>query len=116
MIPDQDSDGVKDFAQIIPACTVVSAEIDVDIRHVWRGDIVVTLTSPAGTLVVLKLFVDEDELDDVVGTYPTTLVPAQPLTALAGEEGMGSWTLSVSDQDLNDVGTFETWAIRLMCQ
>jgi subtilisin-like proprotein convertase family protein len=115
-IPDQDSDGVKDIAQIIPACTIVSAEVDVDIRHVWRGDIVVHLTSPAGTLVVLKVYVDEDPLDDVVGTYPTTLMPEQPLTALAGEEGMGAWTITVSDQDLDDIGTFETWGLRLLCQ
>jgi subtilisin-like proprotein convertase family protein len=113
-IPDATDAGVTDSAPIDRACSVASVEVDVAIEHSFRGDVFVELISPAQTLVRLKETTD-DSSPDVIGTFPTTLMPMQPLDTFAGEEGMGAWLLRVGDRDVGDVGTLESWTLRLGC-
>jgi subtilisin-like proprotein convertase family protein len=114
-LPDDSVVGVTDIAQIEQPCTIDSTEVDVEIRHQYRGDIFAHLTSPSGTILVLKNATDDDESLDLVGTFPTTLMPFQPLSFFDGEDGMGGWTLKVGDLGTGDTGTFEAWTIRLGC-
>ena len=114
-IPDDSDVGVTDIAGIDRSCTIASAELDIVVRHPFRGDLFIELTSPGGTLRILQRIDDNDDNANLVGTYPTTLVPVQPLDSLAGEEGNGIWTLKVSDLGEGDVGTLESWTIRLGC-
>jgi subtilisin-like proprotein convertase family protein len=114
-IPDGSDIGVTDTADIDEPCTIDSVAIDVEIRHPWRGDVSVSVVSAAGTEIVLKNYVDEDGADDVIGTFPDTLLPVQSLDGLAGEQGMGQWVLKVSDLDTDDIGTLEAWAVHLDC-
>lgn len=89
--------------------------IPVDISHSWRGDLILDLTSPSGTTVRLKTAnVSGDEADDVVGTYPTDLAPAESLTAFAGESAQGTWTLRVEDvYPAEDNGAVNSWGIAI---
>ena len=113
-IPDDDDVGVTDIAQIDRSCTIDSAELDIEIRHTFRGDVFAELSSPGGTLLILKR-VDDDDNADLVGTFPTTIMPVQPLDNFAGEQGMGPWTLNVGDLGEEDIGSLESWTIRLAC-
>lgn len=114
-IPDDTADGIIDIAQIERSCTIDSIEIDIEIRHQFRGDVFLELTSADGTLLILKNTEDNDEAMDVVGTFPTTLEPLQPLDAFAGEQGQGAWKLEAGDLGEGDTGTLEAWTIRLFC-
>lgn len=89
--------------------------VAVDISHSWRGDLILDLTSPAGTTVRLKTDnVSGDNADDVVGTYPTSLVPAESLSAFAGENAQGTWTLRVEDvYPSDDDGVINSWGVAI---
>ncbi|MFD7655818.1 S8 family serine peptidase [Actinosynnema sp. NPDC059797] len=77
-------------------------KVDVDIRHTWRGDLVVDLLAPDGTAYPLKPRDDNDSADDVIATY-TVDASAEPAN--------GTWRLRVRDAVRNDVGTINSWGL-----
>jgi subtilisin-like proprotein convertase family protein len=83
-----------------------------DITHTYIGDLLVQLTSPTGTTVILHNRTGTYE-DDILGWYPTVLTPAQSLDAFLGEEMAGDWTLLVSDHASWDTGTVNEWCLEL---
>ena len=111
--------------------------VGLSITHPWIGDLRVTLTSPGGTTVVLIDQVcnlppgaanfSNIELTDYDGFQPIGSVcppaangryrPSNPLSAFQGEAANGTWTLTVSDLQLFNTGTLESWGIRffLVC-
>jgi subtilisin-like proprotein convertase family protein len=115
-IPDASDQGISDEVEFADACAIIDITVDIDISHPWRGDLDISLTSPEGTEVYLQDDVDFDDEDDVIGTYPTTITPAQSLDAFLGENGAGAWTLWVADRDDQDRGTLRGWAVHLWCQ
>lgn len=128
-----------------PVGTGYVHDLDVEVRlpHTWAADLVVSLTSPSGTTVVLTsenggsfddvfaqtVFDDDAEPDAVLpyvgspdlvtdnvyvnGQNEPLLVPEGALAAFDGELADGTWTLTVEDDSLNDTGTLETWAMTL---
>ena len=48
-IPDNSAQGVSDTVTINDGLKIEHVEVYVDIDHVYRGDLVITLTSPSGT-------------------------------------------------------------------
>ena len=90
--------------------------MDVDIAHPFRGDLELRLTSPAGTQVLLKAADDEDDADDVAGTFPDDLAPVESLDAFLGEQAAGTWSLTVADLYLSDSGTLDGWGVYLFCE
>jgi subtilisin-like proprotein convertase family protein len=92
--------------------TLTGVRVPVDIRHTYIGDLVVELTSPSSTSVVLH---DRSggPRSDIVGTYGDDLTPAQPLSVLVGEPSDGTWRLTVNDQASGDQGTLESWRLEL---
>ncbi|MEK7866158.1 MAG: proprotein convertase P-domain-containing protein [Planctomycetota bacterium] len=82
------------------------------IRHTYVGDLVVSLRSPGGTTVTLHNRTGADG-DDIVGWYDTTLSPAQALSAFNGQSSAGTWTLTMADQEAQDVGTLDLWKIEI---
>ncbi len=114
-----------------PGTTVVDLDFDLAINHTYVGDLVATLTSPAGTTVTLmdrpgvpaSTFgcsgnnISGLTLDDAAGTsietqcagaVPTisgTHQPTGSLSAFNGELVSGTWTLSVTDNAGQDLGT-----------
>jgi len=107
------------------------------LAHTYVGDLVVSLTSPAGTTVTLmnrpgsgtdgargEDFVDLVLADDAatpidaiphdspVGGYTGRFRPDQPLSAFDGEPRQGAWTLTVADAYASeDSGTLYDWGI-----
>ena len=56
------------------AGTISEVEVFVDITHTYQGDLIVTLTSPAGTDVILHSRTGSPT-DDLYGWYPADLAP-----------------------------------------
>ena len=78
-----------------------STEVTVNIRHTWRGDLVVDLIAPSGTVYRL--------LDRVGGSADNV---NQTFTLNASSSpANGTWTLRVRDTAAQDVGSIDSWTI-----
>ena len=76
----------------------------VDITHTWIGDLIVTLTSPSGTVATLHNRAGGNA-DDINETFNSS--------AFNGEVATGDWTLTVSDNVGSDTGTLNVWALNI---
>ncbi|KOV33074.1 peptidase M4 [Streptomyces sp. XY431] len=76
--------------------------VGVDIKHTWRGDLVVDLVGPDGTVYPLKKSSLGDSADNVIETY-TVDASAQ----LAN----GTWRLRVQDVYRSDSGRIDGWKL-----
>ncbi|NKY16054.1 S8 family peptidase [Streptomyces somaliensis] len=75
-------------------------KVGVDIKHPYRGDLVVSLVAPDGTAYLLEDFPNSDGGDDVVKTYTVNA---------SSETASGTWKLRVRDIALRDTGRIDTW-------
>ena len=77
-IPDE-GDFVSDSITINGNYPTVSEdfEVEINVDHSWIGDLEIVLVSPEGIEVILHNKTGGDS-NDIVGTYPTTLSPAEP--------------------------------------
>jgi len=92
---------------------VISAvEVYLDITHTFIGDLIVTLSSPCQTTVVLHNR-SGGSTDDIVGWYPDQISPDGDLESFIGLNMAGEWTLEVSDNAGGDVGTINEWCLRI---
>jgi cysteine-rich repeat protein len=96
------------------ACMISALTVDVDISHTYIGDLTVTLTSPAGTPVILHNRTGTSGVD-IVGNYPGTLSPSGLLSDFSGEVAAGTWSLSIADGASGDTGTLNTWGLHITC-
>ena len=83
---------------------LTSLSVSVDIEHTYRGDLVVALTSPAGTQVTLHNK-QGGSADNIKETYSGVF------GTMLGSQVSGNWTLSVGDYYEGDVGVLESWSI-----
>jgi subtilisin family serine protease len=83
-----------------PSATAVA----VDIRHTYRGDLVVTLVAPDGSTYLLKSASGSDSADNVIATYTVNL---------SSEAKNGTWNLRVQDTYSADTGYINSWSITL---
>ncbi|MCP3933745.1 MAG: hypothetical protein GY708_00080 [Actinomycetia bacterium] len=95
---------------IVSGPVVGTIEVTVDISHTYIGDLIVTLTSPSATEVVLHNQ-SGGSSDDIVGTYGVNLTAAGSLAAFAGETSAGTWTLEISDEAGGDTGNLNAWSL-----
>ena len=110
-----DNTEIQDVVTIDTEGVIAAVEVDMDITHTYQGDLILTLVSPAGTSVVLHNRTGGGT-DNIYGTYPETLTPADDLTAFGGEDMEGDWTLTISDNAGGDTGTLNAWCVRVMYQ
>ncbi|MGW7073948.1 M28 family metallopeptidase [Streptomyces sp. NPDC054866] len=75
---------------------------DVDIRHTWRGDVVVDLLAPDGTAYRLKNSSGNDSADNVIATYTVNA---------SSEPANGAWKLRVQDVAAQDTGYINSWKL-----
>ncbi|MFF0885400.1 S8 family serine peptidase [Streptomyces sp. NPDC003456] len=75
-------------------------KVGVDIEHTYRGDLVVSLVAPDGTVYLLEDFADGDSGDDVVKTYTVDA---------SSETASGTWKLRVRDIATRDTGRVDAW-------
>ena len=77
--------------------------LDLDISHTYRGDLTITVTSPAGTSVAIATNAPASG-NDVQRAGLT-------LDEFAGESPEGVWTLTVLDGAGGDTGTLNAWGL-----
>ncbi|MFD3657977.1 S8 family serine peptidase [Streptomyces sp. NPDC058620] len=77
-------------------------KVDVDIKHTWRGDLVVDLIAPDGTVRSLKTSSSSDSADNVIATYTVDA---------SSEVANGTWKLQVRDVASGDTGYIDTWSL-----
>ena len=81
-----------------------ATQVAVDIRHTYRGDLVVNLLAPDGSSYLLKNSSSSDSADNVIATYTVNL---------SSETKNGTWRLQVRDVYAADTGYINTWSITL---
>ncbi|MBC6446334.1 S8 family peptidase [Actinokineospora xionganensis] len=81
-----------------------ASTIAVDIRHTWRGDLVIDLVAPDGTAYRLKNSSSSDSADNVITTYTANL---------SSEVANGTWNLRVQDVYTYDTGYINSWTLDL---
>lgn len=77
-------------------------QVGVDIKHTWRGDLVVDLLAPDGTAYRLKNASSSDSADNVVATYTVNA---------SSETANGTWRLQVRDTASQDTGYIDSWKL-----
>jgi subtilisin-like proprotein convertase family protein len=106
---------------------VVSAKVSLDVEHTYLADLIITLTSPTGTVVTLVSnscaqandisaeFVDGAP-PFICGNNPAisgTVRPLGSLNSLAGESSFGEWTLTIEDTAPSDGGQLNDFSLEL---
>jgi serine protease len=77
-------------------------KVDVDIKHTWRGDLVIDLIAPDGTVRGLKASSGSDSADNVLATYTVDA---------SSEIANGTWKLQVRDVASGDTGYIDSWSL-----
>lgn len=113
-IPDNSDTGVSDIAVATGTCTIAAISVDLTVTHQCDSDLVIDLTSPNGTNVVLR---------DAVGMcmtgftdhYMSGGTTESPIDGFIGQPASGNWILRVVDNFGSDTGTFDSWALSITC-
>lgn len=118
---------------------ITNVTLDLEISHTWNGDLIVSLTSPEGTTVVLvdrpgrtttgfgcnedgmQITLDDasgESIEDCFGAEPVTgtFAPNNPFSTFNGENPNGIWTLNISDNAGGDTGDLIAATINIMGQ
>ncbi|MFE0641029.1 S8 family serine peptidase [Streptomyces sp. NPDC058877] len=77
-------------------------KVGVDIKHTWRGDLVIDLIAPDGTVRNLKTSSSRDSADNVITTYTVDA---------SSEVANGTWQLRVRDVASGDTGYIDSWSL-----
>ncbi|MEW2086173.1 S8 family serine peptidase [Streptomyces sp. NPDC005283] len=99
---------IADNATVESALTVTGVggnapatlKVGVDIKHTYRGDLVLSLVAPDGTVYTLEDFPDNDGTDNVAKTYTVNA---------SSEVAAGTWKLRVRDLASQDTGKIDAW-------
>ncbi|MGA5553371.1 S8 family peptidase [Streptomyces lavendulocolor] len=75
-------------------------KVGVNIAHTYRGDLIVSLVAPDGTVYPLEDFADNDGTDNVSKTYTVNA---------SAEVANGTWKLRVRDIATQDTGKIDAW-------
>ncbi|WP_407077007.1 S8 family serine peptidase [Streptomyces sp. ODS05-4] len=75
-------------------------KVGVDIKHTYRGDLVVSLVAPDGSVYLLEDFANGDSADNVLKTYTVNA---------SSEAAAGVWKLRVRDVATQDTGRIDAW-------
>ncbi|MFJ8664482.1 M28 family metallopeptidase [Streptomyces sp. NPDC093600] len=77
-------------------------KVDVNIVHTWRGDLVVDLVAPDGSVYNLKPYSSSDSADNVIATYTVNA---------SSEVANGAWKLRVQDRAAQDTGYINSFKL-----
>ena len=78
--------------------------VAVDIKHTYRGDLVIDLLAPDGTSYRLKNSSSSDSADNVITTF---------FVSLSAEAANGTWRLQVRDVYTSDTGFIDSWSFTI---
>ena len=110
-----DNSTVYSYITVADDVCIADLDVAVDISHTYIGDLIVEVTSPAGTVVTLHTRTG-GTTDNIVTTYDDDgggTVPFASLSAFDGERTAGQWRLRVSDAATTDTGTLNGWSLRV---
>jgi subtilisin-like proprotein convertase family protein len=96
VVPDNNSSGASSTVEVPGSFDAAAVGVYVSVSHPYRGDLVVTLTSPEGASCMLHNRSGGDT-DNLITVYPDETAPVEDLGVFAGESAGGSWTLNVVD-------------------
>jgi subtilisin family serine protease len=90
-----------------------SIKVSVDIEHTYRGDLVVSLKSPAamGVAPIVLHNREGGSFDNLKKSYDEVSAPG--LVALKNKSPKGTWTLSVADKEKQDTGKIKSFTLEL---
>ncbi|RZS43803.1 proprotein convertase P-domain-containing protein [Herbihabitans rhizosphaerae] len=77
-------------------------KVDVDIKHSYRGDLVIDLIAPDGSAYRLKNSSSSDSADNVIASYNVNA---------SSEAANGTWKLRVQDVYRVDTGYLDSWKV-----
>ncbi len=89
-------------------------EINVEIRHTWRGDLKIILKPPNTGEIVLQNGTGGSQ-DDIIKSYRSTDEPSL-FDSLIGKSAEGEWRLTIVDMAGGDVGVLVKWGLTVTYQ
>jgi subtilisin-like proprotein convertase family protein len=105
-IPDNNATGITSLIPVTGNGTVASLALSLNITHTFRGDLVVTLISPGGTQFVVS--------NRAGGSADNLVITNQAVTTFTGQTAAGTWKLLVQDRAGADIGTLNSWSIKIV--
>jgi len=134
-IPDNSPAGVANTINVPQVFNVSDLDVDLTITHTWVGDLVVSLTHNATTVLIVdrpgvpastfgcandnyNIILDDEGSGGAIEVLcavsmvsPPNYIPQNPLSAFDGMAATGPWILNVSDGAAADTGTLNTWSL-----
>lgn len=105
-IPDNNGNGVSSELTIAQALSIEFVEVEFSADdHPYWGDLEIVLTSPSGTESVLA--------NSHSGSGNAYSNWRFGVARLLGESAQGVWKLTVRDQFAQDVGTLQSWSLKI---
>ncbi|WP_374066492.1 proprotein convertase P-domain-containing protein [Actinokineospora auranticolor] len=102
-IPDAGAAVYSDIAVTgVPGNAPATLKVDVDIKHTFRGDVVVDLVAPDGSTYRLKNSSTSDSADNILATYTVNA---------SSEVANGTWRLKAQDTYRSDTGYIDGWKL-----
>jgi subtilisin-like proprotein convertase family protein len=105
-IPDNNATGVTSTLAVTGNGKVASLSLSLNITHTFRGDLVVTLIAPGGTQFIVS--------NRAGGSADNIILTNQAITAFNGQTAAGTWQLKVQDLASVDVGTINSWSLKVV--
>jgi subtilisin-like proprotein convertase family protein len=105
-IPDNNATGITSSIAVVGNGTVASLALSLNITHTFRGDLLVTLISPGGT----QFTVFNNPNDSTANLVITN----QSIATFNGQTAAGTWKLKVQDLAAADVGTLNSWSLKIV--
>jgi subtilisin-like proprotein convertase family protein len=100
----KDNSAVTSTIKIDQDVDITKAKLNLDIDHTYKGDLVVSLTSPSGKTAVISNRAG-GSADNIKGDFD--------LSAFAGESSKGDWKLTVEDKAARDTGKLNSWNLAI---
>jgi subtilisin family serine protease/subtilisin-like proprotein convertase family protein len=125
--PIADAGTTRSTLTISQGIAINRISVKVNLTHPYDSDLRISLISPAGTKLVLfdrrggsgqnigTTFDDRASTAVANGAAPYTgwFKPEQALSALAGQNAKGTWTLLVEDLAAGNVGKLNSWGVTI---
>ena len=117
-IPDGDGSSYTMAFEIDSNLSVENVELGIDLRHQRLGDLIITLTSPNGTVSTLmdRPTVNSERPFGLSGQdsgVPTHLLWDFSSVQFWGEQATGTWTINVTDVRPEQTGTIQSLSLRI---
>jgi subtilisin-like proprotein convertase family protein len=109
-IPDNSPIGIERSLTVAKDGKLDNIKVELDITHTYIDDLIVELTAPDNTPVLLHNRTG-GSADNIIKTY--TLFNSASLQSLRGHAIQGNWKLKVSDHAGADQGKLNRWALQL---